>query len=179
MSSTPSMVAQHAFRFPDLSRPPDPLDLLQQFSPATTPVSAVSRSPGPLGDVLNTPHLELVVTTVLPAAAALLGLAFDLLSRVPYPKSVRRAARTLTIPFRNFFTLDDVEAPTPCPLHRAPWKARALVLGSVVQSVGWLAVLAYKQEVGEWHGSVRAGVAFLAWVRASPPRRCSEQRHIH
>ena len=165
MSSSLSMVAQHAFRIPSLptlSSSPD----------------ALPDSPAPLGDLLDIPDLTLLVTTILPAGAALLGLTYDLAARVPYPKPVQRVARTLTSPFRNFFTLDDVEAPTPCPLHRAPWKARALVLGSVVQSVGWLAVLAYKQEVGEWPGSVRAGVALLAWVRASR-RRCSEQRHIH
>ena len=87
---------------------------------------------------------------------------------------MQNAALKLSRPFRNFFTLQDVEAPTPCPLHRAPWKARALVAGSAVQSVGWLAVLAYKQEVADWEGSLRAGVAFLAWVRASSDARSDE-----
>ena len=160
-STTLGMVAQHAFRIPTLDGPPTAL-----ASPSVGFSVPGSGSAGPLGDILDIPHLRLVLTSVLPASAALLGLGLDLFSRLSYPAPVRRVARTLTSPFRDFFTLQDVEAPTPCPLHRAPWKARVLVLGSVAQSLGWLAVLAYEQEVGEWQGSLRAGVAFLAWVRA-------------
>ncbi len=152
MSSSTSLtiLAQHAFRIPT----PTPLASV-----------AASESTRPLSDILDIPQLAFILTTALPAGAALLGLGHDLVSRVPCPKPVQRIARTLTSPFRNFFTLEDVEAPTPCPLNRAPWKTRVLVLGSVLQSLGWLAALAYKQEVGEWQGSLRAGVAFLAWVR--------------
>nr|VWP00151.1 Trehalase (EC (Alpha-trehalose glucohydrolase) [Ganoderma boninense] len=154
-----------------------PLPLLVPPSPSPTPASpalslATSDSPAPLA---SNPQLDRLVTTILPASAALLAVAFELFSRIRYPKAVRNVACKFSRPFRNFFTLADLEAPVPCPLHQAPWKARVLVLGSAVQSVGWLAVLAYKQEVADWAGSVRAGVAFLAWtfaltrVLARPP----------
>ena len=147
-----------------------PLPLLIPPSSSPTPVSpapassslATSDHDAPLG---SNPQLGRLVTTVLPASAALLVVAFELLSRIRYPKPVQNVAYKLSRPFRNFFTLADVEAPVPCPLHQASWKARVLVVGSAVQSVGWLAVLAYRQEVTDWEGSVRAGVAFLAWVR--------------
>ena len=151
---------------PSLPRPATAIHSSPETFSGTT-----SDSPGPLG---NSPQLDFAVTTLLPASAALLALCFDLLSRISYPKAVQNASLKLSRPFRNFFTLEDVEAPTPCPLHRAPWKARALVAGSAVQSVGWLAVLAYKQEVADWEGSLRAGVAFLAWVRASSDARSDE-----
>ncbi|KAI0359724.1 P-loop containing nucleoside triphosphate hydrolase protein [Trametes cingulata] len=166
------MVQQHALLFPQPAShespfysPPGPSDAKLLASLELAPE-----------DVLKIPHLDLLITTLLPAAAALLILTHDVLARIPYPAPVRRAARTLSRPFRNFFTLADLaEEPVPCPIGRAPWKARALAAGAAAESVGWLAVLAYKEEVGEWEGGVRAGVAFLAWtfafarVLAKPP----------
>ena len=114
----------------------------------------------------------MVLTTLLPAATALFIFTYDVLARIPVPAYVRRIAHTLTRPFRNFFTLEDITVdgyePVPCPIGHGVWKARVLAAGSVVESVAWLAVLAYKAEVGgeDLEGSVRAATGFLAWVSA-------------
>ncbi|KAI8980033.1 P-loop containing nucleoside triphosphate hydrolase protein [Trametes punicea] len=127
-------------------------------------------------DILDAyvPQLRLVLTTLLPAAFALLLLTSDVLSRIPssaIPAPLRRTARALTLPFRNFFTLADLlpdegTGPVPCPIGHAPWKARTLAVGAVAESTIWLALLAYTTEVHEtdWEGCVRAAVAFLSWT---------------
>ena len=127
--------------------------------------AARAGSPAGSGPLQHGHDVDLLLATILPAAAILLAFGTDVFSRLPYPPALRRAARTLSSPFRDFFTLSDVEAPTPSPLHGAPWKARVLVIGSVAQSIAWLAVLVYREEVGDWQGGVQAGVVFLAWVR--------------
>ena len=177
MSSSIRMVAQLS--------PGSTWDPTSSTDPARWPasVSPLSDRPdiaptpsGPLPGIPHAPYLGLVLSTLLPVSAILLTLAADVLSRLPYPPAVRRAARTLRSPFRDFFTLADVGAPTPCPLDRAPWKARVLVLGAVLQSLAWLAVLAYSEEVHDTATAVRAGASFLAWVRPlpSPPSpRCA------
>ncbi|CDO75190.1 hypothetical protein BN946_scf184866.g31 [Trametes cinnabarina] len=156
----------------------------QPLSLAST-ASTPSQLPSALTDDLDIPHLRLILTTLLPASIALLLLVVDLLARIPpsaIPASLRHAAHVITRPFRNFFTLEDLIAeeegsgPILCPLGRAPWKARALAVGAIAESVAWLGVLAYKEEVGgDWEDRVRAAVAFLAWsyaftrVVAKPP----------
>lgn len=154
MLQSPSFLAQLS---------PDPLT-------ATPTTSASSlHQPNTVGDIFQASHLDLVITTILPATATLLAIAFDLLARVSYPKSVKRVAYTLSKPFRDFFTLADVDQSTPCPIGCALWNSRLLALGSVFQSIGWLAVLAYKEHVADWQGSFRAGVTFLAWVSSNLP----------
>ncbi|KAH9902650.1 P-loop containing nucleoside triphosphate hydrolase protein [Cubamyces lactineus] len=123
-------------------------------------------------DALHIPELRQVLTTLLPAAITLLIFTYDVLARIPVPAYVRRIAHTLTRPLRNFFTLEDITAdgyePVPCPIGHGIWKARVLAAGAVAESVAWLAVLAYKAEVGgeDLEGSVRAAAAFLAWTYA-------------
>ncbi|OJT02453.1 ATP-dependent bile acid permease [Trametes pubescens] len=140
---------QHAFLIP---------------TPAPTTLVDIAHPPafGP-DDILHIPHLRLILTTLLPATVALVVFSYDVLARIPYPRPIRRVAHILARPFRNFITFEDLDEPTPCPIGHAPWKARALAAGSVAESIGWLAVLAYKEETGDWTGSVRAAVNFLAW----------------
>ncbi|KAI0775079.1 P-loop containing nucleoside triphosphate hydrolase protein [Trametes elegans] len=132
--------------------------------------STIDPGPRPLDitpdDILHIPHLNLILTTFLPAGTALLFLTYDLLAGIKYPGFIRRAATAISRPFRNFFTFEDVEHPTPCPIGHAPWKARVLAVGTITESLAWLGVLAYKEEVGDWPGSLRAGVTFLAWSLA-------------
>lgn len=134
-------------------------------TPAAATLIDIARPPtfGP-DDILHIPHLRLILTTLLPSTVALVVFSYDLLARIPYPRAIRRVAHILARPFRNFITFEDLDEPTPCPIGHAPWKARALAAGAVAESIGWLAVLAYKEETGDWTGSVRAAVNFLAWV---------------
>ena len=156
MTSSLRMVAQH----------PPGVDAPFLHVPARDTPSP----PGSLSDILHTPYLD-VLSAALPAAAILLALSKDVLTRASYPAPLRRAARTLSSPFRDFFRLSDLEAPTPAPLHpfRAQWKARVLVIGAVLQSIAALAILAYREEVGDTHRAVHAGIVFLAWVRTPTP----------
>ena len=47
--------------------------------------------------------------------------------------------------------------------------ARVLVVGAVLQSIAALAILAYREEVGDADLAVHAGIVFLAWVRTPAP----------
>ncbi|KAL7279294.1 hypothetical protein ACG7TL_007135 [Trametes sanguinea] len=155
--------------------------LIPTLAISPTPFASAASTPSqthlalPYG--LDVPHLRAILTIVVPAAITLLLLTSDLVARIPphiVPAPIRKTARALTRPFRSFFTLEDLipeqegEGPVLCPIGRAPWKARALAAGAVAESIAWLGVLAYKEEVGgdDWEGRVRAAVAFVAWMYA-------------
>ena len=83
-----------------------------------------------------------VLGIYIPALVGSLTLLYDLLSRIPYPRSIRSAYGTLTAPFRNFLTLHDFEDigdSIPQPV----WKRRMLATLSLLQSFTWLSVLIF------------------------------------
>ncbi|TFY64349.1 hypothetical protein EVJ58_g2686 [Rhodofomes roseus] len=112
------------------------------------------------------PSQQLFVDTFLPGCAGLLLLLHDLLSSIRFHRSIRTAFRRLASPFRDFLTLEDLEEqPHPVAPPEA-WKARVLVLGSALESVAWVCVLAYGA-VGEDKGlSMQAAVAAITWLYA-------------
>lgn len=110
----------------------------------------------------------LIVGTLIPACGGLLMLFYDLVSTLRFHKSFRKAFRTLTSPFRNFLTLDDLEDPPGRAVSPATWKSRALALGAVLECVAWAAAFAYAETVGDGKGAAQAIVASVTWVRAVP-----------
>ncbi|PCH42091.1 pleiotropic drug resistance ABC transporter [Wolfiporia cocos MD-104 SS10] len=114
------------------------------------------------------PYFRTVILgTVFPGCVGLLILAVDLLLTIRVPGHVRRVYLFLTAPFRDFLTLEDLEeraSPAPPPPE---WKARILVVGAVLECVGWSAVCSYTALVGDTASAVQAGVATVAWIYAS------------
>ncbi|KAI0950790.1 hypothetical protein AcW1_008002 [Taiwanofungus camphoratus] len=108
----------------------------------------------------------MVLGTFLPACVGLLILCYDLLSTFRYPKPVQRAFRTLTSPFRDFLTLDDLEGPIGCAAPTVVWKSRVLAVGAALASVAWLAVFAYAEIVGDTAYRTLAIVGTITWLYA-------------
>ncbi|EMD33950.1 hypothetical protein CERSUDRAFT_117480 [Gelatoporia subvermispora B] len=109
----------------------------------------------------------MLLCIILPAGSVALILLYDLLSSLYYPKVLRRIARSLSSPFRDFLALEDLEE-TAEPLGpSAIWKGRSMVVLSVCECVAWAAVLAYSEAVHEGVLEARAIVVCIAWLYVS------------
>ena len=117
-----------------------------------------------------------VLGILVPASAGLLALVSDLLASIPCPKLLVRPARTLTSPFRNFLTLEDLDDTTERPVLVPTWKARAAAVLSALECAAWTAVFAYALSVDNTPLATQAAVAVLTWVGAVSVRS-SGHRH--
>lgn len=101
--------------------------------------------------------------TILLAAFTVMTILHDALSSITWPKRLLGVAALLSSPFQNFLTIDDLKdiGPSKTP---AVWKTRALTALAFVNSVGWLAFLAYALVIDDAELAVQALVAAIAWV---------------
>lgn len=100
---------------------------------------------------------------ILLAAFTLVTILHDGLSSVNWPKRLSAFAALLSSPFQNFLTIDDLKdiGPSKTP---AVWKTRALTALALLNSVGWLAFLAYTLVIDNTELAVQALVAAITWV---------------
>lgn len=99
----------------------------------------------------------------VPGALTLIAIIYDGLSSVTWPKGILTAVAFLSSPFQNFLTIDDLKniGPRTTP---PVWKLRALIALAFVNSIGWLAFLAYVLMIDEAELAVQALIAPITWV---------------
>ncbi|KAF5368585.1 hypothetical protein D9758_002189 [Tetrapyrgos nigripes] len=104
----------------------------------------------------------------LPALVILLTLSYDCLSTFSsfLPKVARRAFRTLTSPFRNFVTLQDVD-PIGEPVSVSTLTLRALFILGMLQSAGWLGCFVYSVFIQDTQFLIKSLLASITWGYAS------------
>ena len=110
----------------------------------------------------------LVLGTLLPVSVLLLTLLYDVLSAIRWPKFCQAIMRAIRSPITDFMSLEDLDGERGPVLIPSPWRIRILVLLSSLEAVAWAAILAYELLAGDVEQIcvIRAGVAFLTWVRA-------------
>ncbi|CAK5280326.1 unnamed protein product [Mycena citricolor] len=92
-----------------------------------------------------------------------LTLAYDVLCRIPWPKPIQRAWRTLHAPFRNFLTLEDLAEPVGDRVHESRLKTISVVGVAIIQGGGFLGYFAYACAAGDGDGMGWLLVS-LAWI---------------
>lgn len=99
----------------------------------------------------------------VPAVLTLVTILHDGLSLITWPKRILTGIATLSAPFKNFLTIDDLKNVGP---KRTPpvWKLRALTAIAFVNSAGWLALLAYVLIIDDFELSIEALIAAVTWV---------------
>ncbi|PSR81585.1 hypothetical protein PHLCEN_2v6351 [Hermanssonia centrifuga] len=118
----------------------------------------------------------LVLGTLIPGCIALLTLSYDLLACIRWPVCMRKLAKRVKSPFRDFLTLDDLQESEPRPVLVPPtWKIRTLIVLSALEAICWAAFFAYCQFLDNAGTAyvIQTGVGLLTWVRSLVPYRSS------
>ncbi|KAG6837332.1 hypothetical protein H0H93_011427 [Arthromyces matolae] len=113
-------------------------------------------------------HRNAVLGTVIPTAFILASVFVAITRQIPRPKPIQRFIATISVPFRNFLTPEEVMDPTYQPAMRS-FKARTRALSAValIASAGWLSCFMYALAVKDVESSLRGFVAFLCWSYVS------------
>lgn len=117
----------------------------------------------PQGSLLSSPSQQFFLAAVLPAFITLLTLLYDALTALSLPKALIAALSTLSAPFENFLTVDELKDVDETRLPPV-WKIRALTSLALINSAGWLTFLAYVFTLRDNELTIQALVAVLAWV---------------
>src|SRR5271154_7001287 len=92
---------------------------------------------------LSLDNRQILLGAILPSSVLLLTLIYDLLSTIQCVKGFDITKVALLSPFQNFLKLEDLEGPLGDTISVPPWKTRALVVASAVESGRWLTFFVY------------------------------------
>ncbi len=95
-------------------------------------------------------------------------LIHDATSRLHLPKALNIAAASISAPFRNFLTLQDVEGPVDTPAIPSPLKVRTMSCLAFLQAAGWLGSLTYSAVLHDASHVVFSVVTAASWVCRHP-----------
>ncbi|OCH93071.1 P-loop containing nucleoside triphosphate hydrolase protein [Obba rivulosa] len=148
------------------------LDVFTNLQNVQSPLSFAVSSPAATLYEGSTPNVRLemdimLFNIILPAGTGALMLIYDLFSSVNYPKPVRRFMRTISSPFMDFLTLEDLDESAGTPAPAAVWKHRSMAMLSICECVAWAAISAYSEVVHERSRGVLAMVECIAWLYVS------------
>ncbi|KAF8921944.1 pleiotropic drug resistance ABC transporter [Mucidula mucida] len=91
-------------------------------------------------------------------------LIHDATSRLHLPKALNIAAASISAPFRNFLTLQDVEGPVDTPAIPSPLKVRTMSCLAFLQAAGWLGSLTYSAVLHDASHVVFSVVTAASWT---------------
>ncbi|KAK0208709.1 P-loop containing nucleoside triphosphate hydrolase protein [Desarmillaria ectypa] len=80
---------------------------------------------------------------MLSSSVAVYAVAYDVGSRLRFPKGIRKVYRCFVAPFKNFLTLADLADPIGEPAIPSVLLTRSLSILACLQAFGWLGCLAY------------------------------------
>lgn len=103
-------------------------------------------------------------TNVVSVVLLLTTIVHDLTSRLQSPKYTQTIWQTLSSPFQNFLTLEDLEELPGPSAHRSLSSLVGLALLGLLQCAGWLACFVYALVSGEYVATVSL-LNSLGWVR--------------
>jgi hypothetical protein len=127
-------------------------------------IPVLYRSSFPIDDH-SAPPMGTEPADVVSVLLVFLTVVYDLTSKVDWPKYPKSIWQSLSSPFQNFLTLEDLAEPVGDRASRSRLKAAALVGLALLQCAGFLGCFVHTWVSGQRDGSVLLLLLSLAWVR--------------
>ncbi len=100
----------------------------------------------------------------LSSSVIVYAIAYDVGSRLRFPKGIRKVYRCFVAPFKNFLTLEDLADPVGEPAVPSVTVTRALSVLACLQAFGWVGCLVYALVLNGASLSPTSLLAAFSWV---------------
>ncbi|KAF8167359.1 pleiotropic drug resistance ABC transporter [Crassisporium funariophilum] len=108
-------------------------------------------------------HISAWLNTLLPAAIILTAVSYDIVTSIPYPKTLRAVFHWLSAPFKNFLTLEDLLDPVDRTPISSRLKTRQNAGLACVALVGWVGCLMFGIYIKDNDYALKSLIQSISW----------------